>query len=69
MLGWSSNGFHDWLYRLWCELPVLDGLIPLDDAGILCGAGGRGSVIGGAGSSREVGGIWDVKVIPEVKVK
>ncbi len=48
---WSSN----WL---WCELPVLYRLIPLDDAGIV--------ILEGLCSTREVGTEEDGKIIPEV---
>lgn len=34
-IGWSGDWFHDDWYRLGCELPVLYGLIPLNDAGIV----------------------------------
>ncbi|PBK96206.1 hypothetical protein ARMGADRAFT_1028397 [Armillaria gallica] len=64
-LGWA-RGTSDWFLdrwcRLWCELSVLDRLVPVDMTGIVtvCLCNGRGV------SSREIGTEWNNEVIPEV---
>ncbi len=62
----ASDGLLDGWYRLGCELPVLYGLVPTNDTGIVGVIRGRGSVVRGTGSCREVGAIWDEKVVPKV---
>ncbi len=57
--GWSGDWLRDGWYRLGCELLVLYGLIPLDDAGIVvCGTK--------KGFDGEVGIEGNGKIIPEV---
>ncbi len=58
-IGRSGDWFHDGWYRLGCELPVLYGLVPLDDTRIIvCGTE--------KGSDGEVGIEGNGKVITEV---
>ncbi len=64
--GGSSDGLlNDW-YRLRCEIPVLYGLVPVIDTGIVGSVRERGSVVRGSGSHGEVGTIGNEKVVPKV---
>ncbi len=64
--GGSSDGLLDGWYRLWCELLVPYGLVPIIDTGIVGIVGGRGSVVGRSSPHRKVGTVWDRKIVPKV---